>query len=67
MTGPLDDLAGTGNREVRLFPLPSVVVYPHVVQPLHIFEPRYRELLEDALADDQTFAMSVPMPGWQAC
>ena len=40
--------------KVRLFPLPNLVLFPHVMQPLHIFEPRYRDMLEDALADDQT-------------
>ena len=33
----------------RLFPLPDLVLFPHVMQPLHIFEPRYREMLEEAL------------------
>jgi Lon protease-like protein len=37
----------------RLFPLPKVVLFPHVVLPLHIFEPRYRQMTEDALADDR--------------
>ena len=37
----------------RLFPLPRVVLFPHAVLPLHIFEPRYRQMTEDALADDQ--------------
>ena len=36
----------------RLFPLPNVVLFPHVVLPLHIFEPRYRQMTEDALASD---------------
>ena len=36
----------------RLFPLPYVVLFPHVILPLHVFEPRYREMTEDALADD---------------
>ena len=35
---------------VRLFPLPNVVMFPHVMQPLQIFEPRYLEMLADALA-----------------
>src|SRR5215467_8895356 len=34
----------------RLFPLPDLVLFPHVLLPLHIFEPRYRLLTEDALA-----------------
>jgi uncharacterized protein len=34
----------------RLFPLPKVVFFPHAVLPLHIFEPRYRQMTADALA-----------------
>lgn len=49
----------------RLFPLPNLVMYPHVMQPLHIFESRYRELLEDALATDRLIAMAVLEPGWE--
>ena len=49
----------------RLFPLPNLVLFPHVMQPLHIFEPRYRDLLEDALAGDRLMAMSVLAPGWE--
>ena len=37
----------------RLFPLPNLVMFPHVVLPLHIFEPRYRQMTEDALAGDR--------------
>lgn len=50
----------------RLFPLPNLVLFPHVMQPLHIFEPRYREMLEDALADDRLIAMAMLTPGWEA-
>jgi Lon protease-like protein len=35
------------------------------MQPLHIFEERYREMLEDALATDKLIAMSVLKPGWE--
>ena len=48
-----EDFSGT----VRLFPLPNLVLFPHVMQPLHVFEPRYRELLEDALEDDRLIAL----------
>jgi Lon protease-like protein len=37
----------------RLFPLTGVVLFPHAVLHLHIFEPRYRQMTEDALAGDQ--------------
>ena len=51
--------------KVRLFPLPNLVLFPHVMQPLHVFEPRYRELLEDALADDRLIAMAMLNSGWE--
>ncbi len=41
----------------RLFPLPEVVLFPHSVLPLHIFEPRYRQMTEDALATDRLIAI----------
>lgn len=49
----------------RLFPLPNLVLYPHVMQPLHIFEERYREMLEDALDDDRLIAMALLEPGFE--
>src|SRR5947209_9701611 len=56
----LEDFSGT----VRLFPLPNLVLFPHVIQPLHIFEPRYRQLMADALKDDRLMAMALLRPGW---
>lgn len=56
-----DTFCGTA----RLFPLPNLVLYPHVMQPLHIFEERYREMLEDALASDRLIAMALLKPGWE--
>lgn len=47
-------------RRLKLFPLPNAVLFPGSVLPLHIFEPRYRQLVEDALATDQVFAMARP-------
>lgn len=49
----------------RLFPLPNLVVFPHVMQPLHVFEPRYKALLEEALASDGLIAMALLAPGWE--
>lgn len=57
-----EHFCGTG----RLFPLPNLVLFPHVLQPLHIFEPRYREMLEEALAGDRLIAMALLAPGWEA-
>ncbi len=41
----------------RLFPLPRVVMFPHTILPLHIFEPRYRQMTIDALAGDGLVTM----------
>jgi Lon protease-like protein len=49
----------------RLFPLPNLVLFPQVVQGLHIFEPRYRRMTADALADDQLIALVLLRPGWE--
>jgi Lon protease-like protein len=43
----------------RLFPLPNLVFFPHALQPLHIFEPRYRQMVGDALASDKLFAIAL--------
>jgi Lon protease-like protein len=49
-----------------LFPLPSVVLFPNVFLPLHIFEPRYRTMVGDALAGDRMIGMVLLQPGWEA-
>lgn len=49
----------------RVFPLPNLVLFPHVMQPLHVFELRYRDLLEDALAGDRLIALATLAPGWE--
>src|SRR4051812_44153248 len=52
--------------QARLFPLPNLVLFPHAVQPLHVFEPRYRDLMAEAIASDQTIVMACLAPGWEA-
>ena len=49
-----------------LFPLPNVVLFPGVFLPLHIFEPRYRAMTEDALAGDRMIGMALLKPGFEA-
>src|SRR4051812_26175188 len=55
MSDSLDRVRGV--RELPLFPLP-VVLFPGVPMPLHIFEPRYRRMLEDIQLRDQLFGLS---------
>ena len=42
---------------IPVFPLPNVVLFPSVFLPLHIFEPRYRRMLADALRGDRIIGM----------
>src|SRR5437870_4822620 len=58
---PLAGFAGAA----RLFPLPNLVFFPHVMQPLHIFEPRYRQMTRDALAGDRLLTLALLQPGWE--
>jgi ATP-dependent Lon protease len=44
-------------RELPLFPLPDLVLFPQEVLPLHIFEPRYRMMLRTVLAEDRRFGV----------
>lgn len=62
---PLDDvtqLPDDFDGRVRLFPLPDLVLFPHAMQPLHIFEPRYCEMLSEAIASDGLIAMATVDP-----
>src|ERR1700752_5009269 len=47
-----------------LFPLPNVVLFPNVFLPLHIFEPRYREMIADALKSDRLIGMALLQAKW---
>lgn len=47
---------------IPIFPLPNVVLFPGVFLPLHIFEPRYREMVADALDGDRLIGMVLLHP-----
>lgn len=55
-----------GEFLLPLFPLPNVVFFPQTRMPLHVFEPRYRQLVKDALDGDQQFGIILLRPGWEA-
>ena len=44
-------------RELPLFPLPEVVLFPQAILPLHIFESRYRIMLQSVLETDSMFGV----------
>lgn len=68
------------SREFPLFPLPNCVLFPGVVQPLHLFEPRYRAMMRAALGESaegaggagggsgeggRALALALLKPGWE--
>ena len=48
-----------------VFPLPNVVFFPKMYLPLHIFEPRYRQMVADATIGGQCIAMALFKEGWE--
>ena len=57
----LDNFSGI----VPVFPLSTVVFFPNTLLPLHIFEPRYRDMLTDSLNSEKIIAMALLKPGWE--
>lgn len=56
---PSDSVLKQFSGQAPLFPLPNVVLFPETVVPLHIFEPRYRQMTADALAGERLIAMGL--------
>lgn len=60
---PLDSAALDA---LPIFPLPDVVLFPGALLPLHVFEPRYRELTGDVLAGARLMAVVRLRAGYEA-
>ena len=54
------------NIVIPLFPLPTTVFYPNTSLPLHIFEPRYRSMVADALNRKGEIGVILLKPGWES-
>src|SRR5436305_1508618 len=55
--------------EIPVMPLPGAVLFPNALLPLYIFEPRYQEMLEQALKRDRMFSVTLIKPScpeWRA-
>lgn len=52
-------------RIIPIFPLPNFVMFPDVAAPLHIFEPRYREMIVDASQADGIIGMTMLKGNWE--
>ena len=50
---------------LSIFPLPGALLFPGMHLPLHIFEPRYRAMISDAMARDRRIGMIQPRPDFQ--
>jgi ATP-dependent Lon protease len=50
-------------REVPVMTLPNATLFPQALLPLYIFEPRYRQMLKDALEADRMFSVAMQKPG----
>jgi Lon protease-like protein len=48
-----------------IFPLPGVQLFPHALLPLHVFEPRYRDMVRDAMAGERLIAVAALEPGYE--
>jgi Lon protease-like protein len=51
---------------IPIFPLDKVVLFPNVFLPLHIFEPRYKAMVSDAIEGDRIIGMVLLRPGFEA-
>jgi Lon protease-like protein len=53
------------NRIIPLFPLPNLVLFPHTDVPLHIFEPRYRQMVADVADGERIIGMMLLKGDWE--
>jgi Lon protease-like protein len=52
-------------ERLPIFPLPDVVLFPHALLPLHVFEPRYKALVKDVLAGNRLIGIARLRPGFE--
>jgi Lon protease-like protein len=64
------DLSGVADLSnfsglVPLFPLATVVFFPNTLLPLHVFEPRYKQMINDVINDERIIGMVLLKPQWE--
>ncbi|MDZ7290571.1 MAG: LON peptidase substrate-binding domain-containing protein [candidate division KSB1 bacterium] len=59
------NLTGAVLPEIPIFPLPNVVFFPKIFLPLHVFEDRYKCMVQDALHGNQKIGMILLQEGWE--
>ena len=63
---PEEPLSPADLAALSIFPLPEATLFPGALLPLHVFEPRYRALVSDALAGSRTLALARLKPGFES-
>lgn len=66
VTDPDDPIEPEDLERLAVFPLPNAVLFPGALMPLHIFEPRYRDMIQDVLAARRRLAVARLRPGFEA-
>lgn len=61
----LDGIKIQSGEKIPVFPLPNAILFPHVELPLHVFEARYRKMLEDCQSGSNLMAVSLLKKGWE--
>jgi len=64
-TGSTGEVKSTP-QVIPIFPLPDVVFFPETFLPLHIFEPRYRQMVQDCLEGRPFIGMALLREGWES-
>jgi uncharacterized protein len=54
-----------GDFLLPIFPLPNVVFFPQTRLPLHVFEPRYRQMVKEAMEGEERIGIVLLRPGWE--
>jgi len=60
-----DPTPGTVVDRLPVFPLPNAVFFPNTLLPLHVFEPRYRALVQRVMETDQRMGVALLRPGFE--
>lgn len=60
-----DPALETFSGRLPLFPLPNAVMFPGTRHPLHVFEPRYRQMVQDVVAGEKLMGVVLLKEGWE--
>jgi Lon protease-like protein len=61
----MEEIPASALEELAIFPLPDLVLFPGALQALHIFEPRYRDMMAYVLDGSRLLAVARLMPGYE--